>query len=109
MQTFLVFENVYGIPFPFKSEKKDLTKELRELLFSSPSVLNELRQVALQEDNNSYLNAFETENESSRYKRSSETDKQVALAVAFAIMQHFHRQDGKIPSSGDDTLSKKSM
>lgn len=94
----MFFGKICGNSIPPISDKIELTRELRELLFSSPSVLNELRQVALREDE--YFNAFETEIESNRYKRSSETDRETAFAVASSVVRYFHRQDEKSFSLG---------
>lgn len=81
------FSESYGIPANVENVK--LPGELRKLLLSSPFVLRELRQVALQDDSDGY----ESEKKSSRWKRSSETDQQLAFAVAFSVFKDFQSQD----------------
>ena len=99
MQALLFSEQIYGISIPPNARKIELPKELQELLFSSPSVLRELREAALQGDKDSV--AIQTE--TWRSKRSSESDNKMAFAIAFTVIESIHSlREKKIPLEGSD-------
>lgn len=92
-------EKIFGISIPPKTQKFELTRELRELLFSSPSVLRELKEVALQDEKVS----VKTERKPDRSKRSSETDNKMAFAIAFTVIESIHGlKEKRIPLEGSD-------
>lgn len=104
MQIFLFSVKVCGILLSWKTENIEQPRELLELLFSSPSVLRELRDISLQEDAD--YNAIEISERdiTGRSKRSSEPDMQLAYAVAYSVMEnlrHENASDSSNNSKGD--------
>lgn len=104
-QTFLLPGQAYRISIP-NSKNTEITRELQELVFSSPKVIRKLREVALQDDNQDPVEFKFQEESIDRWTKSSETDWQFALAAASSVVENIYDDEfsGSLKSEGKKEL-----